>query len=262
MLENNEYRAPNWELHIMGPSSGKKAFEQFEDEHQEILAIDGALQALVTVGMLPHSQYDKQAFTRFCKNVEANFDIPWTGISPRMRRMIYAINAIRRPRSVVCAGVFCGYTFICNAGASIGDGACYQSDHLIGIEILEKEAERAADNVERFAPGQGKDIVCADASEWLEKSCSFKIELLYIDAKAIEFDPKNQPVISEPQQSEYFKIIQKAMQNLDSNALVLAHNSVNASTAIGDYLEYVRSDKFQSSINLIIDDAGLEVSLY
>jgi hypothetical protein len=257
-----EYYASDWQRHIMGPSSGQGAFVQFEDEQHEIAAIDGALRTLVRAQMLPHSNYDHQAYSKFCASVESNFDIPWTGISPRMRRMIYAINAIRRPPSVVCAGIFCGYTFICNAGASIGEGACYRSDHLVGIEILEKEAVRAAKNLERFATDAGKNVVCAEAADWLATKCRIKIDLLYIDAKAIEFDPALQPRTPIAPQSEYAKIIQASIPHLNPGALVLAHNSVNASNAIQDFLQLVRSNRFRASMNLIIDDAGLEVSIY
>jgi hypothetical protein len=262
MILNKEYFAPNWEQHVMGPSSGRSAFDDFENKPEEIQGIDGALHALVSANMLPHSNYDHDAFIKFCDGVRITFDIPWTGISPRMRRMIYAINVIRQPRNVVCAGVFCGYTFICNAGASIGSGACYNSENLVGIEILPKEAARASDNVEKFAVGKGKNIVCADAVEWLTYSCPFEIDLLYIDAKSIDFDPKYPSQALAHNQSEYFKIIQRAMPHLRRGSLILAHNSVNASVAINDYLSFVRSENFQHSMNLVIDDAGLEVSIF
>jgi len=44
------------------------------------------------------------------------FEVPWTAISPRVQRLIWAINAIRRPANMIAAGVFCGNTFIFNAG--------------------------------------------------------------------------------------------------------------------------------------------------
>jgi len=256
----NYYKAQNSEKHIMGPSSGKDAFHYFEEEQCEVEAVDGALNALVSQGIIATQEYDRAAFDRFRARVKESFDIPWTGISPRMRRAIYAINAIYKPQSTVCAGIFCGYTFICNAGASLGPGACYESDHLIGIEILESEAKRAANNVDRFAGGNGAAIVCADAAAWLESVCDFGVDLLYIDAKPLAFDPAN-PFSRGAGESEYFTIVKAAMQHLNKGALVLAHNSVNASAFLGDYLDFVRSKQFRASMNVMIDDAGLEVSI-
>ena len=43
-------------------------------------------------------------------------------------------------------GVFCGNTFISNAGAAVGPGACYQARSLVGVEIKPAEAERARVN--------------------------------------------------------------------------------------------------------------------
>lgn len=256
-----EYHAPDWQRHIMGPSSGQQAFVEFESKESEISAIEGALQALVVAHMISDTSYDHHMFDMFLSSVALNFDIPWTGVSPRMRRMIYAINAIKRPQSVVCAGIFCGYTFICNAGASIGSGACYSSKHVVGIEILEREAALSAKNLEKFSPGSGSTIICADAAEWLATECPFNIDLLYIDAKSIDFDP-TKPQGSKNSKSEYLKIIESSMHKINRGALILAHNSVNAADTIQDYLKFVRSKKFQASINLIIDDAGLEVSLF
>jgi hypothetical protein len=138
-------------------------------------------------------------------------------------------------------------------------GASYSSKVHIGIELLEKEARLATENVEKFAPGEGKSIVCDDALHWLDNSCDSKIDLLYIDAKSIDFNPRDQSK-NNLNESLYLKIVKRAMPHLSSEALVLAHNSQNAQQTIGDYLDFVRSDKFETSVNLVIDDAGLEVS--
>ncbi|MEM6359402.1 MAG: hypothetical protein AAF731_04885 [Bacteroidota bacterium] len=260
MSENFTHYGRNWKDHLMGPSIGLNAFIIFESEEEEILEIDKALQTLVTTKIISNSTYDLKKYTDFLEAVKHSFHIPWTGISPRMRRLIYSINAIHQPNVIVCAGIFCGYTFICNAGASIGPGAYYNSEASTGIELLEKEANLAMENVEKFAPGEGNSIICDDAISWFTNKCNKKIDLLYLDAKSIDFDPRNQTYSNGPTKSLYLKILKKALPHLSPNALVLAHNSQNAKETIGDYLNFVRSDKFSASVNLIIDDAGLEVS--
>jgi hypothetical protein len=256
-----EYRAENWQAHVMGPSSGRDAFHVFEDIESEQVAVEGAIAHLVTSGIVAGAPLDEVKYSAFCDRVRTTFDIPWTGISPRMRRAIYAINAAFQPQRLVCAGIFCGYTFICNVGASIGPGRMYSSTHVVGLEILPREATRACNNCNCFMSGLAANIICADASEWLADQCNFNVDLLYIDAKSIDFDPKTAGVRELTRHSEYWKIINSAVPRLRPGALVLAHNSVNASREISDYLEFVRGTPFQASENLIIDDAGLEVSL-
>lgn len=256
-----EHTASNWQLHKMGPSSGNSAFVDFESPESEIQEVQSAISVLRSRGVLPSANYSLERFDAFATAVEENFEIPWTGISPRMRRTIYAINALATPKHLVCAGVFCGYTFICNAGASLGPGACYDTSTAVGLEILPNEAERARMNVERFAPGHGSSIICDDAVQWLKHDCSEAIDLLYIDAKSIAYDPATAPPRESERKSDYLRIIEHAMPWLHPGSIVLAHNSVNARTEIQDYLDYVRGPEFRISINLIIDDAGLEVSM-
>jgi hypothetical protein len=57
-------------------------------------------------------------------------------------------------------------------------------------------------------------------------------------------------------------LLEAGLHALHPGSLVLAHNSVNAACSLADYLTYVRDTAlFRSSVNMIIDDQGLEVSL-
>lgn len=254
---DNTYYANNWEEHIMGMSSGHTAFHVFENDNAEISAVNGALQELNRLGILSSNDYNREKFMSLRTAVKEECEIPWTGISPRMQRLIYAINAIKKPKVVVCAGIFCGYTFICNIGAAIGPGACYQAEKLLGFEILEQEVKRASRNVGQLGTHKEVTILCADTAEWLSTSDT-KIDLLYIDAKPVDWN-RTWPKERDP--SEYYKIVKAALPNLPKNALVVAHNSMNAASYLSDYLAFVRSDQFQGGVNLAIDDSGLEVTL-
>ena len=106
-----------------------------EAPEDEVAEIDRALGALVSAGVIDHAGYDKEKFLAHRRTVKERFDIPWTGISPRMQRLLYGINAIVQPDVMVAMGVFCGNTFISNAGAAIGPGAAYKASKLVGIEI-------------------------------------------------------------------------------------------------------------------------------
>ncbi len=109
------------------------------------------------------------------------FDIPWTAITPRMQRLLYAINAIVQPQQMIAAGVFCGNTFISNAGAVVGPGACYQAAQLLGVEIVPEEAARAECNVRRIDPTGIARILAADAVPMVAEF-SAPIQPLYLDA--------------------------------------------------------------------------------
>ena len=102
-----------------------------EPMEKEIAVVDEALGVLREEGILPHIGYDNDKFLAHRKLVRETFDIPWTGITPRMQRLLYAINAILQPQNMVAAGVFCGNTFISNAAAAVGPGAVYTAKNLM-----------------------------------------------------------------------------------------------------------------------------------
>ena len=224
---------------------------QLEPLKREIEVVDGALAALVKAGILPHDHYDKDKMFAHRASVRENFDIPWTAITPRMQRLLYAINAIAQPRVMVAVGVFCGNTFISNAGAAIGAGSCYEADLLVGLEINPDEADRAGRNVSKIDNKGLAKIIAVDGVTWLQ-GFDDTIDLLYLDTDGQGGKGK----------SIYLDLVQAVMHVLLPWSLVLAHNSVNSAQALADYLKYVRDQaNFRESINVIIDDQGLEVSI-
>jgi predicted O-methyltransferase YrrM len=243
-----EYYANDWEKHKMDRKT--KPFYKFEDDKNEVGEINKALSFLVEQKFLLHGKYDKALFNLHRKEVKSNFIIPWTGISNRMHRLIYSINAIKQPKNTVAVGIFCGYTFICNAGASIGKGSCYKAEKIIGIEIDEELAQNARKNISKIDKDKLVKIVAVDGIEWF-KTYKNKIDLLYIDATG-----------EAGNKSLYLQILKSAYHLLDKNSIVLAHNSVNGGEYLKEYLEFVRNKKyFKKSANLIIDEAGLELTL-
>ena len=239
---------------------------QLEPLDRETRLIDEALEALVERRVLPHTQYDTGKMLAHRTAVRDRFDIPWTAISPRMQRLLYAINAIAQPRVMVAVGIFCGNTFISNAGAAIGPGASYRAEHLVGLEIRAREADLARRNVAALVHGQGGgiagdrvltgddtlvEIIGGDGIPWLRKYRN-PIDVLYLDADGPRGKGK----------SIYLDLVQVAEHALHPGSLVLAHNSVNDARGLADYLQYVRDPAhFRESANMIVADQGLEVSL-
>jgi predicted O-methyltransferase YrrM len=228
---------------------------QIEPIEHEAAAVDVGLARLAAAGVLPHAGYDHARLLAHRAAVAAQFEIPWTAISHRMQRLLYAINAIRQPRVMVAVGIFCGNTFISNAGAAIGPGACYRAERLVGLEIRPAEAERARRNVERFREDGAAfpaEIRGQDGLPWL-RAFAGVIDLLYLDADW----PRDRG------KSIYLDLLTASLPALRPGSLALAHNSVNSAHTMGDYLAYVRNPNcFRESVNMIVDDQGLEVSLF
>lgn len=226
-------------------------FVELEPIEDEIAVVDGALKMLVEAGILPHTNYDHEKLLAHRKAVAELFEIPWTAISPRMQRLLYAINAIHQPQNMIAAGVFCGNTFFSNAGAAAGPGKCYEAESLIGIEIKPEEAERAERNVRKIDPTGLARVVAADAVDFVGDFAD-PINLLYLDADGDERRGKG----------IYFDILQAGYDRMPKGAIVLAHNSLNCAERLAHYLEHVRNpSNFASSINVIFDCEGLEVSV-
>ncbi len=242
------YEADQWKQYVMEWNNPHRELESVD---REIEVVDGGLAVLVEAGVLPHRRYDNDKMLAHRAAVRENFDIPWTAISPRMQRLLYAINAVAQPRTMVAVGIFCGNTFISNAGAAIGPGSCYKAQRLIGIEIRPEEADRARRNVSKIAGDGHAEIIAADGVPWL-REFDGTIDLLYLDADGQGGRGK----------SIYLDMVQAALHALPQGSIVLAHNSVNSADSLIDYLAYMREPaNFRESVNMIVDDQGLEVSI-
>jgi predicted O-methyltransferase YrrM len=225
--------------------------QAIEPLESEVAVVDDALRSLVDAGILPHIDYDREKMLAHRQAVADLFEIPWTAITPRMQRLLYAINAIAKPANMIAAGVFCGNTFISNAGAGVGPGACYQAKQLIGIEIKPDEAERAERNVRRIDPTGVARVLAADAVDAMR---GFKdpINLLYLDADGDGGKGKG----------IYLEILEAGLSRMPTGSIVLAHNSVNCADRLKHYLDYVRDEShLRASVNVIFDPEGLEVSV-
>ncbi len=243
-----EYRAEDWHSYRM---DYRRPHEPLEPLENEVRVVDEALSVLKNAGILPHTRYDHQKFLAFRQAVAEHFEIPWTAITPRMQRLLYAINAIVQPKVMIAAGVFCGNTFISNAGAAVGPGACYVAHDLVGVEIKPEEAERAERNVRRIDPTGVARIVAADAVDVVAEY-DRPIDLLYLDADG---DGRRGKGI-------YLDILEAAWHKLHAGSVVLAHNSVNCAEMLKHYLAFVRDGAHcRASVNVILDGEGLEVSL-
>jgi predicted O-methyltransferase YrrM len=242
------YRHETWDTYRMDTHDPHRVLEPLEDE---IEVVKEALDVLCEAGVLPHTEYDHGKMLAHREAVRELFEIPWTAITPRMQRLLYAINAIIQPANMIAGGVFCGNTFISNAGAGAGPGACYTARNLIGVEIQEDAAELAERNVRRIDPTGVARVLGADAVEVVSEFAE-PINLLYVDADGHSGSGKG----------IYYDIAKAAYPRMPEGAVALAHNSLNGGKPAEAYLEYVRDEaNFRASVNVIMDIEGLEVSV-
>jgi len=224
---------------------------EIEPLEREIEVVGAALETLRAHGILPHTAYDGDRFLAHRRAVAETFEIPWTAITPRMQRLLYAVNAILQPANMIAAGVFCGNTFISNAGAAVGPGACYTARHLIGIEIKPVEAERAERNVRRIDPTGVARVVAADAVDFCA-TFEEPVQVLYLDADGDR----------ERGKGIYLDILEQCYDIMPPGAVVMAHNSVNCADRLARYLAWVRDPaNMRASVNVVFDIEGLEVSV-
>lgn len=245
---DDEFVVPDWDVYAIDIT---RPFDAPESPRRESRVVHEALRALWRAGILPDWQYDEARCLALRDAAQAAFEIRWSAITPRMQRLIYAINAIHQPQVMVAAGIFCGYTFFSNAGAAAGPGAVYRAQDLIGLEVDPQEAARAAANVQRLGLGDVARIVTADAVSFCA-SWPGSIDLLYLDADA-------PPPLGKAVNHD---IALAAWDKLPKGAMLLAHNSVNSKQEMAGYLATVRNPaNCRASLNVVIDGEGLEVSV-
>ena len=243
------YRHETWDAYRM--DYHRDPHKVLEPIETEIAVVGEALNALLDDGILPHTDYDMEKMLAHRRAVRDLFEIPWTAITPRMQRLLYAINAIAQPQTMIAAGVFCGNTFISNAGAAVGPGACYTAKDLIGVEIRPEEAERAERNVRRIDATGVARVVAADAID-VVRDHPVAPDVLYLDADGSGGRGKG----------IYLEILEACYDRMRPGAIILAHNSLNGGPPVQPYLDWVRDPAHCcASVNVIIDIEGLEVSM-
>ncbi len=245
-MAGKTFQSSDWQDYTMDYANPHEILEPLE---AEIAVVDEALAMLVAEGILPHATYDHDLFLAYRQAVIDNVEIPWTAITPRMQRLLYAISAIHQPQRMLAAGVFCGNTFLSNAGAAVGPGAAYKAHTCVGVEIDPERAALAERNVRNVDPTGVASIAAEDAID-VAANWEGAIDLMYLDADGTP----------ETGKGIYLTILQAGWDKIPAGGVILAHNSVNAAERLTNYLEFVRDDANCASVNVIFDGEGLEVS--
>ena len=225
-------------------------FVQTESSGEEIAVVEGALARLKQAGILLHTRYDTAAFAAHREQVWGSFQVEWSTITPRMQRLLYAINSIAGPCRLAAAGIAYGYAFVSVVGEAVQVGSCVEgTETAIGLEIDEGRADQAARNIGAVDPRGVAKVICGEADDFMRKFLN-PVDILYLDAG--EYSGK----------AVYLDIVRSSMRCIHEGTILLAHDSVRFASELKGYLAWVRdSSHCIASVNVVLDALGLEVSM-
>jgi predicted O-methyltransferase YrrM len=228
----------------MNHSAADVTYEEIIDKMVGLLADAGLLRSSPAT-----TPWD--AFLRLSDRVHGNFEIPTTTFTPIMRRLVFALGMMARPRNIVGVGTYVGYTFSWLIGDRADEAArpCFET--AIGIDIDSRANELARRNCAVLGHGDRLKFLDSDGFAAL-RSCTDPIDLLYLDV-----DDK------VTGKAAYRDLLQAAVPRLRPKAIVLAHDPCVASFRrdFDAYHEFINtSESFAEALVLAVDECGLSVT--
>jgi predicted O-methyltransferase YrrM len=197
---------------------------------------DFAVAILRTAGIIDPGapQPDWIAFAQAQRRIES-FEVPWTTITPLMRRFFYALSAAAQPERMIGAGTYAGFAFAWLVMGHAQGGSLPRFVEAVGLDIEAEATALARRNAAALDLGARLRFEQAEAATWL-RTCSTPISLLYIDIDA-----------PGSRKSGYVEVLRAARRKLIPGALVVAHDACVPLFA-SDF------DRFHEAIK---DDSGL-----
>jgi len=183
--------------------------------------------------------------------IEKHFEVPWTTITPLMRRFLFALSASTRPRRIVGAGTYAGFAFAWIAcGAAVGEGP-EKLLEAVGLDIDPDATTLARANSAHLGLNDVLRFETADAAGWL-RNLREPIDLLYID-------------IDEPdgRKRGYLDVLRAAQPHLAPGAFVMAHDPCVPLFAddFADFHSMIERDScFIGPQVLPLDECGVSLS--
>ena len=208
---------------------------------------------LIKTGIVPdEAQFDRNAFHALKAEVEDNFSIPGTSITPVMERLLYLLSSLKRPQQVIGLGTYCGYALVWAAGANFGKAPLYSARQVVGVDIDEHATRQAGDNFSRLANSDHVVFVTEDgleAVEWLPGPFDY----VYLDVESVDSG-----------KGLYLELVQRLYDKIEKGGWVLAHDTAAPPFAdqLEGYLSFTRDGRqFKESLSFDVDPFGLELSL-
>jgi len=226
-----------------------KQFLQGGDLEKRI--VDDAIDYLKSEGVIAKSAtYPKRKFDELRRIVKTEFEGSWTSFSPQMERLLFALTAIKKPKTMYEFGCFWGNTLAWFCGPALV-GALRSNVSIGACDIDEEAIVLAKRNFAKAFPKSNALIECRDAFNVID-GIAAPLDFIYIEAKA------------PGQMAIYREIVENAYGKLAPGAWVIAHDTERYTMFkdLAGYLEFVRDKSlFSKSIAFDIDMYGLELSI-
>jgi predicted O-methyltransferase YrrM len=204
-------------------------------------------------GIVPQdATYDEEAFDQLRREVRENFTIPGTSMTPVMERLLYMLSSIKRPRSVIGLGTYCGNALVWSVGSSCGPARAYQAEKVYGIDLDVEATQRAQENFAKLAHTDHIELLTEDGLEAVER-LEGPFDYVFLDVESKELG-----------KSIYLELLKRLYEKVEPEGWVLAHDTVVPPFAgqIEEYLAFVRDrENFRVSVSFDIDPFGLELSI-
>jgi predicted O-methyltransferase YrrM len=159
-------------------------------------------------------------------------------IGPRRGRVLVDVILEIKPKRVLEVGTLVGYSAIL-MGKELGRDA-----HLTTIEIHEKVAEIARENIRKAEIPPTVEVIVGGASKVLPRLTG-RFDMVFIDADKTAY-------------LEYLRLVE---DRLRKGSVVVADNVGASDDQMKDYLDYVRSSGKYSSRYIAVEEDGVEVSV-
>lgn len=213
--------------------------------------IDTACRALIAAGILPNQfpGFDPILFRAAQQQIEPNFVVPQTTISPVMRRFLFHLAFGARPGHIYVAGSYVGFAF---AWMIAGRKARDSNFTGRGVDIDAVATQTAQSNLSHMECTGQVSVDVADALEDLRKSGP-AADMLFIDIDS-----------TDGRKAAYRDILEAAKPRLRSGALILAHDPLVPIFAsdFQRYLDWIEADPgFGATSTLPLDDCGISITV-
>ncbi|MHB8464122.1 MAG: O-methyltransferase [Acidimicrobiales bacterium] len=213
---------------------------------------DRVLTRCVEENVIPSGPWpDWHHFLELRRQVRSTFEVPESSITPLMARVLYGVSCLAQPRRILGVGTYVGNALVWLVGAGFIRPTVYIGELAIGIDIDAASTLAARENFVRLGSSSEVRCVCADGHD-IGTQDGEPWDLVFIDAD----DPVYRKGI-------YLSLLDSLYPSLTAGGLLLAHDiSVPKfrDTMVRYRHQVSDRDRFESSIALPLDEAGIEIS--
>ncbi|WP_425647691.1 O-methyltransferase [Agrobacterium leguminum] len=208
-------------------------------------AVDAIVTRLIAQGLsVAKDEVEWELYNSFASDIHRSFEIPSTTITPVMRRLLFALGSLTRPRTILSLGSYVGYCPVWLAGKS----STPRQIRVIGVDIDKKSCELFDENFSRLAALDLTSISMCERAEQVVERLGADADVIFIDV--------DDPVSGK---SDYPTLFEVAARKAQPHALIVLHDS--AVPKFRDVFDEVR--RLSRSIpgafkaDLPIDDCGV-----